>query len=281
MRIGVIVSILVHIALLAWALYSVTATQTLASSEDVPLQTELISIGETSNIRQGDKNAKTEAVKGEKDKTKQTEKPVKAKNDRVALAAPTKKEEVVTKEIEKKEEVKVEEPKKEEPKVEPKKEEPKPEPKKEEVKKEEPKKEEAAAVPEKKKEEPKKEEPKKAEKKPEPKKETKAVKAKDEFDPDKIAVGGTSAGAVMALGVAANADAPLPGDQGCAGAGTSGRVAIQLNRKPRCSAQVWPTALPSMRQTAVWYGPAPSVVRKLAHKRPRSSFQRPAWISLR
>lgn len=32
------------------------------------------------------------------------------------------------------------------------------------------------------------------------------------IDPDKIAVGGTSAGAVMALGVAANADAPLPGD---------------------------------------------------------------------
>jgi len=32
------------------------------------------------------------------------------------------------------------------------------------------------------------------------------------IDPDRIAVGGTSAGAVTALGVAANADAPLPGD---------------------------------------------------------------------
>ena len=32
------------------------------------------------------------------------------------------------------------------------------------------------------------------------------------IDPDRIAVGGSSAGAVMALGVAANADAPLPGD---------------------------------------------------------------------
>ena len=182
MRIGVIVSILVHIALLAWALYSVTATQTLASTEDVPLQTELISSDDIPNIRQGDKNAKTEAVKGEKDKTKQTEKPAKAKNDRVAVVAPTKKEEVKAKEVEKKEEVKVEEPKK----VEPKKEEPPPEPKKEEVKKEEPKKEETASVPEKKKEEPKKVEVKKAEKKPEPKKEAKAVKAKDEFDPDKI-----------------------------------------------------------------------------------------------
>lgn len=182
MRIGVIVSILVHIALLAWALYSVTATQTLASLEDVPLQTELITIGEKPNIRQGDKNAKTEAVKGEKDKTKQTEKPAKAKNDRVAVVAPTKKAEVKAKDVEKKEEVKVEEPKKEEPK----KEEPKPEPKKEEVKKEEPKKVETASVPEKK-VEPKKEEPKKAEKKPEPKKETKAAKAKEEFDPDKIA----------------------------------------------------------------------------------------------
>lgn len=186
MRIGVVVSIIVHIALLAWALYSVTATATLSSTEDVPVNVELVSIADVPNIRQGDKNAKTEAVKGEKDKTKQTEKPAKAKNDRVALAAPTKKEEVVTKEIEKKEEVKAEEPKKEEPKVEPKKEEPKPEPKTEEVKKEEPKKEETAALPEKKKEEPKKEEPKKAEKKPEPKKETKAVKAKKELDLDKI-----------------------------------------------------------------------------------------------
>ena len=32
------------------------------------------------------------------------------------------------------------------------------------------------------------------------------------IDPDRIAVGGTSAGAVTALGVAVNADAPLPGD---------------------------------------------------------------------
>jgi len=32
------------------------------------------------------------------------------------------------------------------------------------------------------------------------------------IDPERIAVGGTSAGAVTALGVAANADAPLPGD---------------------------------------------------------------------
>ncbi len=32
------------------------------------------------------------------------------------------------------------------------------------------------------------------------------------IDPDRIAVGGTSAGAVTALGAAANADAPLPGD---------------------------------------------------------------------
>ncbi len=190
MRIGVIVSIVAHFVLLAWALYSVTATRTLNDTVEVPINVELVSIADVPNIRQGDKNAKTEAVKGEKDKTKQTEKPAKAKNDRVALAAPTKKEEVVTKEIEKKEEAKVEEPKKEEAKVEPKKEAPPPEPKKEEVKeepkKEEPKKEETASVPEKKKEEPKKEEPKKVEK-PEPKKETKAVKAKEEFDPDKIA----------------------------------------------------------------------------------------------
>lgn len=186
MRIGVIVSAVVHLVLLAWALYSVAATRTLSPIEDVPVNVDLVSIADVPNIRQGDKNAKTEAVKGEKDKTKQTEKPAKAKNDRVAVVAPTKKVEVKAKDVEKKEEVKVEEPKKEEPK----KAEPPPEPKKEEVKKEEPKKEEPkkeAAVPEKKKEEPKKEEPKKAEKKPEPKKETKAAKAKEEFDPDKIA----------------------------------------------------------------------------------------------
>jgi TolA protein len=188
MRIGVIVSAIVHLGLLALALYSVAATRTLSTNEDVPVNVELVSIADIPNIRQGDKNAKTEAVKGEKDKTKQTEKPAKAKNDRVAVVAPTKKEEVKAKEVEKKVEAKVEEPKKEEPKAEPKKEEPLPEPKKQEVKKEEePKKEETAAVPEKKKEEPKKEVPKKAEKKPEPKKETKAAKAKEAFDPDKIA----------------------------------------------------------------------------------------------
>ncbi len=181
MRIGVIASILVHIALLAWALYSVTTTRTLASSEDVPLQTELVTIGEKSNIRQGDKKAKTEATKGEKDKTKQTANPTKAKNERVAIVAPTKKEEVKAKDPEKKEEVKVEEPKKEEPK----KEEPKLEPKKEDVKKEEPK-TETATVPEKKKEEPKKEEPKKVAAKDEPKKDKKAVKAAKELDVDSI-----------------------------------------------------------------------------------------------
>lgn len=182
MRTGVIVSIVAHLALLAWALYSVAATRTLAPVEDVPVNVDLVSIADVPNIRQGDKKAKTDAVKGEKDKTKQTEKPAKAKNDRVAVVAPTKKEEVKAKEIEKKEEAKVQEPKK----AEPKKEEPPPEPKKEEVKKEEPKKvepkkEETASVPE------NKVEPKKAEKKPEPKKETKAAKAKEEFDPDKIA----------------------------------------------------------------------------------------------
>jgi TolA protein len=186
-RIGVIVSIIVHAALLAWALYSVAATRTLAPVEDVPVNVDLVSIADLPNMRQGDKKAKAEAVKGEKDKTKQTEKPAKAKNDRVAVVAPTKKVEVKTKEVEKKEEVKAEEPKKEEAKKEePKKEEPKLEPKSEEVKKEEPK-SDTATVPEKKKEEPKKEETKKAEKKDEPKKEKKAVKAKEEFDPDKIA----------------------------------------------------------------------------------------------
>jgi TolA protein len=181
MRIGVIVSIFVHAALLAWALYSVAATRTLAPVDDVPVNVDLVSIADIPNMRQGDKKAKAEAVKGEKDKTKQTEKPAKAKNDRVAVVAPTKKEVVKSKEVEKKEEVKVEEPKKTE-----KKEEPRLEPKTEEVKKEEPRPEEAT-VPEKKKEEPKKEETKKAEKKEEVKKEKKAVKAKEDFDPDKIA----------------------------------------------------------------------------------------------
>jgi len=154
-------------------LYSVAATRTLAPIEDVPVFVDLVSIADVPNLRQGDKNAKTEAVKGEKDKTKQTEKPAKVKNDRVAVLAPTKKEEVKKPDLEKKEEVKLEEPKKEEPKKE--------EPKKEEVKKEEPK-TETATVPDK-----KKDEPKKVEKKDEPKKDKKAVKAKDEFDPDKIA----------------------------------------------------------------------------------------------
>lgn len=178
MRIGVIVSIIAHVALLAWALYTVAASRTLSPVADVPINVDLVAIADVPNLRQGDKNAKTEAVKGEKDKTKQTEKPVKAKNDRVAVVAPTKKEEVKAPDLEKKEEVKVEEPKKEEPKaLEPKKE----ELKKEELKKEEPK-TETATVPEK-----KKDEPKKVEKKDEPKKDKKAVKSKDEFDPDKIA----------------------------------------------------------------------------------------------
>ncbi|MEZ5926629.1 MAG: cell envelope integrity protein TolA [Hyphomicrobiaceae bacterium] len=182
MRIGVIVSIGVHLVLLAWALYSVAATHTLAPVEDVPVNVDLVSIADVPNIRQGDKNAKTEAVKGDKDKTKQTEKPAKAKNERVAVVAPTKKEAVKAKDPEKKEEVKVEEPKK----VEPKKVEPPPEPTKPEVKKEEPK-VETATVPAKKAEEPKKKDEPKAAKKEEPKKDKKAVKAKEEFDPDKIA----------------------------------------------------------------------------------------------
>lgn len=186
MRTGVIVSIVAHLALLAWALYSVAATRTLEPLTDVPVNVDLVSIADVPNIRQGDKKAKTEATKGEKDKTKQTANPTKAKNDRVAVVAPTRKEEVKAKDPEKKEEVKVEEPKKEEPKKEePKKEEPKLEPKKEEVKKEEPK-TETATVPEKKKEEPKKEEPKKVAAKDEPKKDKKAVKAAKELDVDSI-----------------------------------------------------------------------------------------------
>ena len=182
MRTGVIVSIVAHLALLAWALYSVAATRTLQPVEDIPINVDLVSIADVPNIRQGDKKAKTEATKGEKDKTKQTEKPAKAKNERVAIVAPTKKEEVKAKDPEKTEEVKVDEPKK---KDEPKTEEPKLEPKKEDVKKEEPK-TETATVPEKKKEEPKKEPPKKVAAKDEPKKDKKAVKDKKEFDPDKI-----------------------------------------------------------------------------------------------
>lgn len=187
MRTGVVVSIVAHLALLAWALYSVAATRTLEPVEEVPINVDLVSIADVPNIRQGDKKAKTEATKGEKDKTKQTANPTKAKNERVAVVAPTKKEEVKAKDPEKKEEVKVEEPKKEEPK----KEEPKPEPEKVEVKKEEPKKEEpkkieTAMVPEKKKEEPKKEEPKKVAVKDEPKKEKKVAKAEKQLDIDSI-----------------------------------------------------------------------------------------------
>lgn len=40
---------------------------------------------------------------------------------------------------------------------------------------------------------------------------------------------------------------------GTGGAASAGaRVAFQLNRKPRCSAQVWPLAMSPFTHTAVW-----------------------------
>lgn len=170
MRFGLPISLACHVALVAWALISISATRQLREPEVVSIAVELVTIAEKTDLRQGSSKAKPEPVKAEK---KDAAKPVveEEKKKRVATLAPAKAEEAI-----KKDEAKKEEPKKEEPKKE--------EPKKEEPKKDDP----IAKVIEKEleKDKKKKEEAKKEAKK-EKKDEPKKAKSKDKFDPDKVA----------------------------------------------------------------------------------------------
>lgn len=155
MRFGLPISLACHVALVAWALISISATRQLREPEVALIDAEFIIPADKTDLRQGSSKAKPEPAKAEK---KDAVKPVveEEKKKRVATLAPAKAEEAT-----KKDEPKKEEPKKDDPiaKVIEK------ELEKDKEKKEEPKKEA------------------KKEKKDEPKK----AKSKDKFDPDKVA----------------------------------------------------------------------------------------------
>lgn len=184
MRFGLPLSLLFHAAILIWALVSIGSTRALHPPDEVPVQVELLTVAEFSNLRAGSEKSKIKEKKAEPTKKSQPAEDPKKKTKRVAALEPTKTATPPAEEP-KKEEPKKEEPKKTEPKADPiadvlkklptEEEAPKvaaEEPKKVAAKTEEPKKEEP------KKEPVKKEEPKKETKKVEPKKEKKDTKAK-------------------------------------------------------------------------------------------------------
>jgi colicin import membrane protein len=186
MRFSLPVSLLLHAGILAWALFSVSARVELKPVQEVPIAVELLTISEKSDLRAGDRTAKTATASQKKDEKQKPEAKDEKKKERVAVLPP--KAEEPKKEEPKQEDVKKAEPKKEEPKKEAKAE---PDPIADLLKKpDEPRKEEAKTEEPKKKEEPKKETkkpepPKKA--KAEPKKEQKKKKQKEESFEDTVA----------------------------------------------------------------------------------------------
>ena len=119
LRVGIVISLILHVLILAWALVEMRSVREFAKVEPTPVSIDLLQIADKTDLKAGDSKAKPKAVKAAEDKPKvEAEKP-----KRVAVEPP-----------------KVEPPKVEPAKVEPAKvEPPKVEPKKEEPKKEEPK----------------------------------------------------------------------------------------------------------------------------------------------
>lgn len=171
MRFGLPLSLLFHAAILIWALVSIGSTRALEPAEEIPVQVDLLTTAEFSNLRAGNTKSKIKDKTTEPTKKSQPVEDPNKKTKRVAALEPTKAEAAPP----------VEEPKKEEPK----KAEPKADPIADVLKKLPPEEEAPKQVAEepKKKTEPKKaeakkEEPKKEAKKTEPRKEKKDTKAK-------------------------------------------------------------------------------------------------------
>lgn len=174
MRVGLPISLLLHAALLGWALITVASTPPDKALE-IPVQVELLTVAELDNMRAGNKDAKPEDKPAAAEKPKPDAKADQPAKKRVAdLPPPPDKEEV--KEKAKEEPKKKEDVKKPEPK-------PEVDPIAEAIKK-------AEQEDKKPKEEPKKQEAKKEKKKPVEKKPVKQEKKKTnekEFDPNKVA----------------------------------------------------------------------------------------------
>jgi hypothetical protein len=131
MRIGLTVSIFLHVGLLVWALISIGGAKPLVDTQSIPVQVELLTVAELTEIRKGAERSKIKEPKPE-EAAKSVATPDAAKPKRVAAVEPPKPEPP-----------KPEPPKPEPPKPEP----PKPEPPKPEPPKPEPPKPEAKADP--------------------------------------------------------------------------------------------------------------------------------------
>lgn len=148
MRFGLPISIVLHASILFWALFSVSARVELKPVQEIPIAVELLSISDKTDLRAGDRKAKTEAKAAVKKEEPKPEAKEEKKKERVAVLPPKAEEPKKETNVEdpiadvlKKTEEKPPEPKKEEPKKEAKKEPPKKaEPKKLEKKKEKKKK---------------------------------------------------------------------------------------------------------------------------------------------